>query len=343
MSDFVSGLERLLSNEKNPPISTDSPGLDNLLRGIRGDVFYFFYGDSELSEELFTHILVNALKPGTSEKPSAIYMLCGNYRVERTIIGTETLIQLLQSSGMSTEDALSRVHILCAFSADQQAMVVEEIEKLIERDPNVRIILVKGLFNLERDDARTTGREKVRGEIQRSMIRLRQLCAGRNIPLVASGRSTIARRERLPQLEGSSFLKHLANVIVYLRPVGKSSKYARAFVVKNPMRRPRSIEYGYEVNDGLGRSTPPVRVSFQDTVSRLRKDFRDALVQKERREAFDQMVEAWSSELGAMTFSESLTLLDLMHLVAAVENRRLYSDLNERVSKLESRLGEDEP
>ena len=342
MSGFVSGLERLTSNERSPPLSTDSPGLDGLLGGIRGDVFYLFYGEPELSEELFTHILVNALRSDASERPGAIYMLCGNYRVEKTIIGTETLLQRLQASGMSTEDALSRVHILCAFSADQQAMVVDEIEKLMERDPAIRVILVKGLFNLERDDARTTGREKVRGEIQRSMIRLRQICASRNIPLVASGRSTSARRRRLPQLEGSSFLHHLANVIVYLRPVGRSSTYARAFVVKNPMRSPRSIEYGFEVNDGLGRSTPPVRVSFQDTVSRLRKDFRDALVQKERREAFDEMVEAWSSELGAMTFSESITLLDLMHLVAAVENRRLCADLSERVSRLEGRLGEDE-
>ena len=39
----------------------------------------------------------------------------------------------------------------------------------------------------------------------------------------------------------------------------------------------------------MGRSTPPLRASFEETVSKLRREFRDALMDGNRREAFDNL------------------------------------------------------
>lgn len=345
MSGFVSGLERLLSENGAPSLSTGSPELDKLLGGIKRDRFYLFYGDSALIEGLFRHLLVNALKSTSQlDEPRVVYMLCGNYRVEKTLIGTEALIQLLEVSGLTPENALRRIYVLTASSADQQSLLADGLEGLLEKDSRVNLVLVRGIFKLHKDDARVRGRRKVREEVQRSMVRLRQICAGRNIPLVASGRAE-KRGRGLPQPEGSSFLKHLANVIIYLREREKGSEYSQAFVIKNPIQGPRSAEYMMEVNGEMGRSTPPFRASFQDMVSKLRREFKDALLKVDRRDGFEQLVEAWSSELGAMSFAESLTLLDLMLLVAAVENRSLLSglhrdteNLTERVSNIEERL-----
>lgn len=345
MRGFVSGLERFLSHRKEEPLSTGSPELDSLLGGIRRESFYYFYGDQGLIEDVFMHILVNALRPTDSlSKPRAVYALCGNYRVEKTLIGTEDLVKLLEASELPVEDALRRIHILTASSADQQTLLANGLERILEHDSEVNIVLVKGIFKLHRDDARTRKRGKVREEVQRSTMRLRQICASRNVSLVASGRAE-KRKRGLPQPEGSSFLKHLANVIVYLRRRGKGSEYARAYVLKTPVQCPKWIEYGLEVKKEMGRSTPPFRASFQETVSKLRRGFRDALLNKGRREAFDGLVEAWSGELGAMSFAESITLFDLMLLVAAVENQSMCNDLlrntgslTERVKQLEERI-----
>ncbi len=66
----------------------------------------------------------------------------------------------------------------------------------------------------------------------------------------------------------------------------------------------------------------------------------------ERREAFDLLIEAWSAELGAVSFAETVKLLDLLFLVSVVENRsvgealrRSVEDLDERMTRIEERLG----
>ena len=88
----------------------------------------------------------------------------------------------------------------------------------------------------------------------------------------------------------------------------------------------------------MGRDTPPFRQSFHSLVERLRREFQDALISVERREAFDHLVGAWSAELGAMSFAESVKLLDLMFLVAVVENRSLSESLSARIRSLEGRI-----
>jgi RecA/RadA recombinase len=152
---FVTGLERLLSESKETCLSTGSPELDRLLGGITRDRFYYFYGDPELLGDLFRHLLVNALKSTSrNSEPRAVYILCGNYRVEKTLIETEPLTRLLVASGMAPESSLSRIHVLTASSADQQSLLAEELERLLEREPEFNLVLVRGIYKLQKDDAR---------------------------------------------------------------------------------------------------------------------------------------------------------------------------------------------
>jgi hypothetical protein len=95
----------------------------------------------------------------------------------------------------------------------------------------------------------------------------------------------------------------------------------------------------------LGRDTPPFRQTFHELVARLRREFQEALLRVERREAFDLLIEAWSAELGAVSFAETVKLLDLLFLVSVVENRsvgealrRRVEDLDERMTRIEGRL-----
>jgi hypothetical protein len=98
----------------------------------------------------------------------------------------------------------------------------------------------------------------------------------------------------------------------------------------------------------LGRDTPPFRQTFHELVTRLRREFQEALLRVERREAFDLLIEAWSAELGAVSFAETVKLLDLLFLVSVVENRsvgealrRRVESLDERMTRIEERLGSD--
>jgi hypothetical protein len=337
MSGFTSGLELLLSSSKGA-LSTGSPELDTLVGSIRRGMFYLFYGENELIETLFRSLIVNALKPWEeSGRPVVVYMLCGNYRRERTEIVTEELMELIEDSGYGMEEAFRRIHILTASSADQQALLIDELIGVLAREPKVSLVLIQGIFKLHLDDARVRNRHVVREEVQRSINLFSQLCAERNIPIVASGRPKKAKL--IPRPESSSFLRHVANAIVYIRGRGKDAKFNRAFLLSHPGRPPGSSEYAFEVNNDMGRNTPPFRQSFHDLLGRLRREFQDALISIERRDAFDDLVGAWSAELGAMSFAESVKLLDLLLLVAVVENRSRSEMLSARVRSLEERLG----
>ncbi|MFC1804174.1 hypothetical protein ACFL0D_09470 [Thermoproteota archaeon] len=335
----MSGFTTAIQIKDTLSLSTGSPELDELIGGIKQDMFYLFYGESSLIETLFLHILTSSLIPiNEREPPVSVYMVCGNYRRERTDIGTDLLMELVESHGFHIEEALRRIQIFTASSVDQQGLLVDEIEALLEREANIGVVLVRGIFKLYHDDARWVNRHVVAEEVQRSALRLRQLCGERGIPLVASGRESDDRK-LLPQPEASSYLKHLANVIVYLRKRNRGLQYNRAYLVKSPTRSLKSLEYNYEVSD-MGRTTPPFKQNFNERVETLRKEFRDAIIKPQRREAFDNLVEAWNAELGAMNYAESVKMLDLMLLVAAVDNRAKITELGRVMERIEFKLNQ---
>jgi hypothetical protein len=103
-----------------------------------------------------------------------------------------------------------------------------------------------------------------------------------------------------------------------------------------------SVEYHFVVDFKLGRETKPFRMSYQELVDKLRREFQDPLRSENRRTAFDYLVQAWSDELGAMSYAESFKLLDLMIMVSTLENRNLLEKafnkldiMNHRLTRLE--------
>ncbi len=88
----------------------------------------------------------------------------------------------------------------------------------------------------------------------------------------------------------------------------------------------------------MGRTTPAARMSFESLLARMRSEYRESLVGKGRREAFDRLVRAWSSELGAISYAESMALTDLLLLTGAVDNRAFTESLKLRLDAIEDRL-----
>jgi hypothetical protein len=328
--------QRLASSRQVTRVPTGSPQLDELTGGVEGDAMYLFYGDDELTDPLFAHLLTNALVPTEREpRPEAVYVICGNYRVERIMMDTEVLFRLLEARGLDPEEALNRVRVLVASSADQQADLTEELGRVVSGSRRTRLVLVRGIYRLGRDDARRTHRDQVRDEVQRSISLMKRACASADIPLVASSREVAAGR--IPAPEASSYLDHLAGVIVYLRKRERKATYNRAYLLKSPLTVQRSREYGYEDN-GMGRTAPLIRMSFEDLLARLRSQYRNALVGTGRRDAFDRLVETWSQELGAVTYVESLSMFDLLLMTGLVDDRCVSEELVDPMADIDRRL-----
>jgi hypothetical protein len=75
-----------------------------------------------------------------------------------------------------------------------------------------------------------------------------------------------------------------------------------------------------------------MRTRLQDTMARLKAKYREALKDEAMQAAFDELWAVWSSEMGAMIYSEVLSTLDLLLLTAAADNRREIDEIKRRLS-----------
>ncbi len=338
MTEYFTGQELLNRYTAENQLSTGSPELDKLIGGIQRGLFYFFYGEKNLMEILFQHMTTRALAANEKGKPVVVYMLMGNYRKECTNLGLEELAELVEDSGFHMWDALKRVQIFTASSADQQVLLVEGLIQLLKEENNVSLVILRGIYKLAKDDPRIRNRHVVYEEIQMSINSLRNICAERRIPIVASGRISEEKTKLKPMPESSMFLRHCANIIIYLRERKKGSKYNRAFLVDHPLKPLGSVEYHYVVDFKMGRETKPFRMSYQELVDKLRKEFQDPLRSENRRTAFDHLIQAWSDELGAMSYAESFKMLDLMLMISTLENRSMLEKITTQIEILNRKL-----
>jgi len=338
LTEYISGLEMLEISQECLRLSTGSPELDELIGGVQRGLFYLFYGKKSLIEPLFQHMTVQGLADNERGKPTVVYMLLGNYRKERTNLGLEELAELIEDSGFHMWEALKRVQVFTASSADQQVLLVEGLIRLLMVDNNVSLVIVRGIYKLAKDDPRQRNRHVVYEEVQSSINHLRRICAERGIPIVASGRDSNIKNTMKPLPESSLFLRHCANIIVYLRGREKSSKYNRAFLIDHPFKPLGSVEYHYVVDYKMGRETKPFRMSYQEMIDRLRKEFKEPLRSENRRTAFEMLIQAWSDELGAMSYAESFKILDLMLMTSTLENRSILENIRKQLEEIVTRI-----
>jgi len=302
---------------------TGFPRLDEMVGGLEPGLLHLFYGSekSGLPDRLLHHLLIETVKEPDAR---AIHLLCGNYRRSRTTLDMELLLNLAERAGLEPRDAFSRIHLVCAFTERQQVEAVDHIEAIIEKNEGVGLVAVQQIAKLFAGPplvSRAT-RENLGGMVSR----LVRLCAEAGAPVVASASPSQYGRP-VPAPEGGAYVTHLAKVSVYLRAMkgGGATAYLLNHHEKARIGRRIDLEEG---ELALGRVTKlSTRMRLQEQMRQLRDRYRAALKDEHMKTAFDQLWETWSSEQGAMIYSDVLSALDLLTLTATVDNRREIESL----------------
>jgi len=190
-------------------------------------LFYLFYGDGGFPDRLLHRLLVEAVKRGRG----AVYLVCGNYRRSRTVMDSDLLLSLIDETGLDVGGALSRIHVICAFSEKHLIRAPDLLKELLEGAGEFSLVAVQQIAKL------FYGKHAVRREDPSEFIgvvsKLRTVCSERGVVLAATGRASGCRRP-VPGPEGGSFLRHAASAIVYLRePPGG---FLSAYLLKHPDR-----------------------------------------------------------------------------------------------------------
>ncbi|MEM1582547.1 MAG: hypothetical protein QXK89_08580 [Candidatus Bathyarchaeia archaeon] len=342
MSEFKRASKVLEEKLSLPKLTTGNANLDALLGGgIKQGLFYLFYGDEDSGVDLLIHqILVNSLPPkeefGLGGK--CVYIYCGNYRRERTMLDTRTLTYLIKAEKIDPMKALDNIYVICNFSEDQQEQVFRELLELLRREPEIKLVVVHNIARLftPNNEARNVNAGERIIHLQRVIHQIWQVCAENNVALIASCKPSESSGHRIPKPEGGKYLKHRASVIVYFR---RKRNSISAFLVKHPNRAPGMINIELrEGGDLLGRITPSFRTLLQKEIENLKRTYREALMDMKRREAFDSLVHIWSSEQGAMSYAKVPTVLEVMLLTAVVDNRKLVEEALEQVKLMHAKL-----
>jgi len=344
MLSFRHASDMLNKQHMIPKLSTGSGDLDSLLGGgIEPSQFYLFYGDEDSGVDLLIHqLLVNSLLP--EEKfgfgGKCVYANCGSYHVDRTMMDTRLLCDLVKAAGLDPLVALDNIYTICSFSEQQEEHVFKEIQKLVERDKEIKLVVVHNLARLFTMKTHTPNKDAGKRILilQNVVFNLWQICAINNIGFVASCRpnSNCASYE-VPRPEGGKYLCHKATVITYFRK--RKKNYVWAYLIKHPSRKPRKIGLEHRIGDDiLGRITVPFRTLLQKEMDTLKRTYREALMDTGRRDAFDSLIRTWSSEQGAMSYARIPTALDVMLLTAAIDNRKLIEELSDQLGVITSKL-----
>jgi len=346
MSEFVNALEVMNAKQTSLKLTTGDADLDSLIGGgVEPGQFYLFYGDEESGVDNLIHgLIVNALLPSErfGFEGKSLYVNCGNYRYERTMLDTELLCHLIKAAKLDPTWALNSIYSMCVFSEEQEEKAFNEILRLLRDDSEIKLVVVHNIAKLftavEGTPNRNAGERIIR--LQKVIHEIRQVCAERNLAFAASCRPKRGKNShlRVPPPEGGTYLCHEATVIVHFER--KSRGYTSAYLVKHPNRANRRVDLEFG-GDTLGRVTIPFRTLLKEEMDNLKRTYREVLIDAARREAFDSLIQAWSSEQGAMSYVRVPTL-DAMLLTAVVDNRRLIEDLVDKFEAIGSRLDEIE-
>ena len=330
-STFKSALQVYTNRAEVSRLSTGSPRLDQLIGGIEPTRFYLFFGDpgEKAPDVLLYRLMVEAVKSG---KGKVVYLLCGNYRRDRTTLDSDLLLSLIEDAGLDLDDALEKIYIIGVFSEHQLMNAPSLVKGLIEEHGEISLIAVQQISKLF--FSKTAVRFEEQTEFTGVVSKLREMCTLHGIPMVASCRSK-KRRGLIPAPIGGNFLRHAANVITYLRVI--EGKDISAQLVKHFTndRAGKRIRFTGE-DDVLGRITKDsMRGRLQDNMTHLKKGYRDALKDDKMQEAFDKVWEAWNHEQGAMIYAQVVSSLDLLNLTGVLSNRREILELRKRLAELE--------
>ncbi|MFH1327272.1 MAG: hypothetical protein ABIH76_00230 [Candidatus Bathyarchaeota archaeon] len=234
-----SALQLLNEEIRAPKLFTGFGDLDLLMGGgIKPGLFYLLYGDENSGlDVLVNRILVNSLLP--QEKHGfggkVLYVNCGNYSHEQTLLNIELLWKLIKSANLDPMEALEKINAICAFSAEQEEQIADEISGMIKNDEKVKIVVVRNIAKLFVDKEHSQDKNLTRKipVLDKIIEKILQACSERNIAFVASCRPHKLTRTRIPLPEGGSYLTHKAGVMVYLRKIGQTPQF-QAFLLKHP-------------------------------------------------------------------------------------------------------------
>lgn len=244
--EMKSALEHYSSQGSALKMSTGSGELDSLIDGIQEGSFYLFYGDSMPLESISHRLLVNCML-SVKEHGFESMALCINntdyYGRGKMVLNPEKIANVSKAAGIDPKVVSKNLYIQTAYNSQHQVQVANEVAQLLENNKDIKLVFINNLTKFFKD---STGqrRPEIANAVKEVISIINRACAKNKVSVVVTGDSNVSSRGIIPRPIGGTYLKHLANVIVYVKDISNSafSPRFKSTVIKHQyVRTPKSV------------------------------------------------------------------------------------------------------
>ena len=326
-------------------LSTGSGDLDALIDGIAQGQSYLLYSKNQGVLDVFVHrVIVNCILP--SEKggfaSKAIYFNTCNYHRGKTILNPSYLAVLAKCAGVDPKVVFENTYLVSVFNEVQQLAATKEVADLMEKDKDVKLIVVHNLSRFIETSSKLSTARRILKQVVGS---LKRIASENNIALVVSCNASGSSRGRIPVPAGWNSVRQETNVVLLFTDLkGTATPSVKVTLVKHPHKKtPQSIclYVPVEGTSLTGRMTPGFKQQFQNLIEGLKSSngFQNELTILEHKRAFDLLLkEAWAVENVALSNSATPYMLDILNLMANVYNKKHVEELRIKLQELERTL-----
>lgn len=241
-----SALEHYSTQGNSLKMSTGSGDLDSLIDGIQEGLFILFYGDSTPLDAISHRLLVNCIL-SIKEQGFESMALCVNntdyYGRGKMVLNPEKIANVSKAAGIDPKIVSKNLFIQTAYNSQHQVQIANEVAQLLEINHDIKLVVINNLTKFFKDSSGHR-RPEFANAVKEVISIINRACARNKVSVVVTGDSNVSSRGIIPRPFGGTYLKHLANVIVYVKDISNSafSPRFKATVVKHQyIKTPKSI------------------------------------------------------------------------------------------------------
>ena len=225
-------LDLLNQYETVQKMTTGSAELDSLIDGMQEGLFYLFYSTPEnqlILDSLLNRLLVGCILPKNGKKHGfesmALFFNNIDYygnKNKHQLLNPEKIATISKFAGIEPKIVFKNLYVQTAYNLEHQVTIAQEIAKKIDSNPDIKLIAIRDLTKFIVMDNKlsydSSNRNDDSGTLKKVLSILYQTCIKNKVTLVATGYCSVSNSGIIPKPIGGTYLKHIVNVIVNLKP-----------------------------------------------------------------------------------------------------------------------------
>jgi len=125
-------------------------------------------------------------------------------------------------AGIDPKIVSKNLFIQTAYNSQHQRQIANQVVELIQSNRNIKLALMNNLIKFFKDSS-GYNRPEIANSLKEVISIINRAFARNKISLIVTGNSNLSSKGVIPRPIGGTYLKHIANVIVYVKNISNSA------------------------------------------------------------------------------------------------------------------------